>query len=159
MKFSYIVIAIVVVVLGFGGYLLLRSSKLANPNLGGEQAAGPQRPTIVTPLDPETIPNGEKIVLGTARGSVAVNNFYKIAQGYDGAALVIRNTPEYQIIYAGEDSAFGIYITGASFESQRLIAESDFLATLGISQEQACSLNVSEGGVSLGANFLLSFCI
>jgi hypothetical protein len=165
MKFSYIVIIIVAVIAGLAGYLLFFRSQNANQNPGNGSPSTASQPSVIVPLDPAIIPAGEKIVFGTSsNGAVTVNNFYKIAKGYDGDALVIRNAAEYQIIYVGENSAFGIYIIGGSVESSRKAAEEDLLAILGISQAETCLLKVS-WSVSpaiaqnlSGHNYPLSFC-
>lgn len=163
MKTSYIIIVVVVAVAIFTGSLLFFRSRNTDQNPGGSPLVTTQ-PGATVPLDPGTIPSSEKITLGTARGSVEVNNFYKVAVGSDGDALIIKAAPEYQIIYNGEISAFGIYITGGTVSNVLKSAENNLLAVLGVSQAQACSLNIS-WSVSSGADknmsgqsYPLSFC-
>lgn len=96
---------------------------------------------------------------------VSVNNFYKIKINTNprGDTLFSQNI-DYQIIYFSGEEQFLISIMGSPFEEKRALAESNFIQVLGISQEDACKLNViintplfanpDESGV----NYKLSFC-
>jgi hypothetical protein len=112
------------------------------------------------------IPAGDTIILGTAQGSVAMNNFYKNA-GYiaqDQQTVVIQQASTYSIVYDVSDSSFTLTISSAPLDAVRQAAEAAFLSSLGISQQDACKLRVYEdisGGVPnqyAGKSFPLSFC-
>lgn len=164
MKFSYRVIIVVMVMAGLAGYLLFFRSQSENQNPGSGSPSVIPQPSVIIPLDSAIIPPGEKIVFGTSRGAVAVNNFYKVAEGFDGEALVVGATREYQIFYNAGDSVFGIFVVGGAVESSRKAAEAELLAILGISQAEACLLkaswSVSPAVASdlSGKSYPLSFC-
>ncbi|MDP2598450.1 MAG: hypothetical protein Q8P49_01320 [Candidatus Liptonbacteria bacterium] len=164
MRFKVIVVIVIVIAVAFVGYLIFSGLRNADQNLGGSPSNAPPQ-SVIVPLDPEITPSGEKITIGTAGGSVEINNFYKFAQGLDGEALIIRSTPEYQIIYSDEGSTFGIYVTGGAVDTVLKTAEMDMLSILGISQSQACVLTIT-WGVSpavdknlVGRSYPLSFCV
>ncbi len=165
MKFSYLVIFIIVLILGLGGYIFFIRPKTTNPGQNVQSMRSTQQLGKIIPLNPASIPAGEKIEFGTSHGTVAVNNFYKVARGFDGDALVVRRTPEYEIIYDTADSVFGIFITGgSSIGSVRISAESDLVGILGVPRAQVCYLNpVWSASVNLnkdlsGRSYPLSFC-
>ncbi len=164
MKYSYIVIGVFIIILGLVGYFVFLRPNALNPEQHGQPTGNTQQPNKIIPVDPVSIPAGDKISFGTAHGTVEVNNFYKVAKGYNGDALVIQKTPEYEIIYNSANSAFGIYITGGQVGSSRTLAEADLVNTLGIPQAQVCYLNVvwsvsaSLDKSMSGRNYPLSFC-
>src|SRR5438067_1588362 len=119
MRFSYIVVFVIIIMLGIAGYFIFFRPMAAKPIQKTQSAGNAQRLSKVTPLPPASIPTGEKIEFGTPHGSIEVNNFYKAAKGYEGDALVIRQTAFYEIIFDGLDSVFGIYITGGSISTSR----------------------------------------
>ncbi len=96
---------------------------------------------------------------------IQTNNFLSspIETNKNGDVL-FRKTQNYQIAYFKEFNQFGIVIIAPPFEQARSKAENEFLKTLGITQEQACKLNVTVGfsrfapSEVAGKNFPLSFC-
>lgn len=162
---KYLVLLIIIVILGLAAYLLFSLRKSGNEASGGSTGtSGLEQLGPATPLAPETIPNGNSITFGTSRGSVITNNFYKIAQGSDGDALVIRRTPQYEIMYDAADSTFGIFITEGPVASSERAAENDLVNILGISKAQVCllsavwSVSVAVNENAAGRNYPLSFC-
>jgi hypothetical protein len=92
-----------------------------------------------------TIPPGDTINIGTTKGTVTMNNFYNNAVYLDQAeqAVVIQQSSTYSIIYNIPDSSFVITVSGVPFADARQAAEAAFLTTLGISQADACKLDVT----------------
>lgn len=123
-------------------------------------------PPVSTSTTTNTPPPGSTITLGTSHGNVTTNNFYKSADyiTQDQQTVVIQQAPTYSIVYNVSDSSFIISILSAPLEAARQAAETAFLNSLGISQKDACALNVYEGvpaSVSnkyIGEPFPLSFC-
>lgn len=121
-------------------------------------------PTQITPdpfPTPTPIESGvkNKIPIGT----VEVNNFLEdpIQTNPSGDALLLDND-SYRIVYIAVTKEFLIRILTTPFEQKRQEAERAFLSTLGITQEQACQLNVSVfppiNEDQLENSYPLSFC-
>lgn len=127
--------------------------------------ATPDTGVVQAPEPSLTRPSGETIDIGTSRGIVRVKNFYP-EHGKVGEALSILLVAEtgYRISYEIPGSRFWIAIQGAPFENIRSIAEAKLLTTLGVSQEDACKLDVLVGvpydpaNLLSGRSFPLSFC-
>ncbi len=160
---KYIYIVIIIVAVGIVGGLLY----VFVFNKGGTQvSSGGDTGNVsrIHPADATNFPKTEKIVLGTSRGSVQVNNFYKLVSDQEEDTLLIKKANEYLISYDTTDSSFWIFVTAGPVNSVQGKAAKDFLAILGISSKEACSLNAS-WGVSLGVDqnlagksYPLSFC-
>jgi hypothetical protein len=110
-------------------------------------------------------PTGTTLALGTSQGTVTVNNFYASDPPVDMSQyIIIKITQNYLIDYDPTDSSFWIGVSGMPFSAWQSAAEQDFLATLGISQSDACKLTVVEGVIydpnnaADGMSFPLSFC-
>ncbi len=111
-------------------------------------------------------PTTPLLTIGTANGSVQVNNFYladpDVTDG--GDTVIIASTTEYEITYDTIGSSFWIGIDPAQFNAVRPAAEQAFLATLGVTTTAACKLDVSVGAfysatsTLSGQSFPLSFC-
>jgi len=164
MKRTFFII-ITIAVIGLVAYFLFFRSTKNSPEAGVSNAENmaSQAGTII-PIDPANVPPGEKIAIGTQHGTVVVRNFYKVAEGFDGDALVIRATANYEILYDKIESAFGIFVMAGPVQSSARAAENDFISILGISREQACFLNavwsvsaVLDKNLS-GKDYPLSFC-
>jgi len=118
----------------------------------------------IHPVDSGAFPTGGKVTIGTAHGSIAVNNFYKLVSQQEDDALLIKKTNEYLISYDTTNSSFWIFITASPMDTVEKAAEGDLLAILGVSQSQVCSLNVAWGVAAnvnkalSGASYPLSFC-
>ncbi|HUZ92914.1 MAG TPA: hypothetical protein VNG29_02850 [Candidatus Paceibacterota bacterium] len=160
-KYIYIGIAVVVLV-AIAAIISLFASK-------GGSAAPPasdsgQVASQIHPPDTNGFPTDPTITLGTAKGSVIVNNFYKLAVEQEENTLVFKKTDQYLLSYDTTNSSFWIQVSGTPFDDARKAAEADFLQTLGLSQADACKLAVSVGvpyspGNALDGQFFpLSFC-
>jgi hypothetical protein len=166
-KISVIFIAITIIVIVGTIYLFPRpriSSAQAsdNPVLSASSLQD-YADTALNVFGP--LPAGSTLDIGTAQGTVTVNNFYVSNPPVDTSDyIVIKITQNYLIDYDPTDSSFWIGISGMPFSTWQIPAEQDFLATLGISQSDACKLTVVEGviydpnNVDDGMSFPLSFC-
>jgi hypothetical protein len=121
--------------------------------------------TVITPLIAP--PSGTTLTIGTPDGSVTMNNFYKTAViSSDQQTAIVQQSPSYIVDYNVADSSFTIGILSMPFDAARQAAESAFLESLGISEQDACKLKVYEGVPSsvpgseqyTGKVFPLSFC-
>lgn len=120
---------------------------------------------VRAPEAPFVRPEGEMIEIGTPKGAVRVKNFYPEKSDLDESGSIrIASGDGYFISYDTVASRFWIAVTGATFASVRSRAETDFVSRLGISQNDACNLDVSVGVPWSAANPLsgvdlpLSFC-
>ncbi len=113
-----------------------------------------------------TIPAGNMITLGTAHGSVTMNNFYTNAAYIDQnqQAVVIQQSSTYNLIYYIPNNTFALTIFGTPLKIAQSEVEVGFLNALGISRIDACKLNVRVGvrydidPNDAGRNLGLSFC-
>jgi len=156
-----VIIIIVIVVASFfhgnGNASPATTTTSPNPGQSGQEITIAQAyPNAAT---------GTTLSIGTSQGTVHVNNFYNFGSGVtDGGVIIIKATSTYWFTYDPLTSEFWIAISGTPFNTLQLVAEQDFLATLGVSEADACKLSVSEGvpyspGNSLdGQSFPLSFC-
>lgn len=116
---------------------------------------------LVTPL-PTAFPTGNKLNFS----GIETSNFYKTAPKIDKSGDVyIKNDPStYQILYVSKFDQFLISILSSPFETVRLEAEQSFINSLEITEQEACSLNVSITTPSFvnsdesGKSYKLSFC-
>lgn len=164
-----IVVAIVAVLVA--GFYLLFSQKRSNAapaatTGGGQIGALPPASTTTASDVYGNTPTGAQFSIGTAGGTVLVNNFYlSNPPVVDGGTIVIKQTPNYAITYDPETSEFWLAIMGTPFATWQSAAEQDFLATLGVSKTDACKLDVTSGVVyspgdpNDGKDFPLSFCV
>ncbi len=113
----------------------------------------------------DTFPTGPTLTIGTAVGTVQMNNFYAPDVPVNMVQdLVFKETEDYLMVYDPTDSSFWIAITGQPFATWQPVAEQDFLQTLGVSAGDACKLEVSEGVIysegdpNDGKSFPLTFC-
>jgi len=115
-----------------------------------------------TPPKPIAIPTGDTITIS----NITVNNFFQKGTQINtqGDTLILETPGEYRLLYTPSDNQFLINITGSPFDTLRSVAEQAFLDQLGITQNQACQLNVTVG-TSIEANpdqagttYPLSFC-
>ena len=168
-KFIILVIALVVVVAAVGIYLAVRN---ALQNSG--QGTGGNLPPVVTSTLPDQAststtshPTGSTFQIGTGQGVVTVKNFYD-TDAYitaDQQTVVLVQNDNYNIVYNRGDSGFIIvFLTvSGSLQDEQAAAEADFLAQLGVSNADACKLNVDEHvidktSVDYGDAMGLSFC-
>ena len=115
---------------------------------------------------PIEVPAGNTIEVGTPSGSVVVNNFYRNAAylAADEHTVVIRQAPDYDIVYDVPDSHFVINLFLKPLKDARRAAEAAFLKTLNVSEQDACKLTVHEFVTGLASRIYLvgptslSFC-
>ncbi len=154
--------------LGGGEWSVLALVQEGVPVAAAEQlvaglTSGSSTPSIAPPI---AIPPGNTISIGTSNGVVTMNNFYNHADyiSQDQQAVVVQGSSTYSIVYNIPDSSFTLTIIGSPFDIVRQVMETVFLNSLGISQQDACKLLVSEnvpGDSSnqyAGQTFRLSFC-
>jgi hypothetical protein len=161
-KIIILVLAFAVVVLA-GWFFLSRFNFSGNANV----PAATVQTSGTTPITPGVTnfpgaPQGDSFVLGTPNGSVTLKNFYKLPVVIDGEFLILENSNDYQITFDTVNSQFFIYASSSPLGAARAKGESAFLAMLGLSESDACKLNVAEGypaGMPLaGLRATLSFC-
>ena len=172
-KFIILAITLVVVFVGIGIYFVLRNA-WQNNNQGVTQGTGGNLPPVATGTLPNqastatsSFPTGSMFQIGTGQGVVTVKNFYN-TDAYiteDQQTVVLVENNNYSIVYNRGDSGFIIDFVSVpdSLQTERTAAEADFLAQLGVSQADACKLNVDEHvtdktSPDYGSAMGLSFC-
>lgn len=117
-----------------------------------------------TPIETTSIPTPTPVKEINISG-VKVNNFLDTPVRSDRQGdTVFMQKNIYQMTYLPKYNSFIISIVAIPFEENRATAGEDFINKLGISKDQACSLNVSIGiGCKLdlehcGKSYPLSFC-
>ncbi len=116
---------------------------------------------VVTQIQQSSIQNGATITLN----GVVVNNFTsnskQINKNGDRDIVKVNN---YEIIYFPATKSFLISILASPFETNRQLAETEFLRRLNITKTDACKLTVDittpafANESEAGQNFKLSFC-
>lgn len=108
--------------------------------------AGLTTGTLIPATSSVAIPAGDTLSIGTPRGIVTMNNFYNNAAyiDQDEQVVVIQQSSTYGIFYNVSGSAFTLVLFGTPSEAAHQAAEGGFLASLGISQQDACKLSVYE---------------
>ncbi len=95
---------------------------------------------------------------------VWVNNFLKEGKNNKDLFISLIRNEDYHIFYIPNKQSFTISITGRGFKDLRVKAEEEFLKILGVSQTEACRLNVHITTPSFanpneaGKIYSLSFC-
>lgn len=118
-------------------------------------------PTPVAPAFPNRFPTGDTVTID----GVTVDNFYQTTAPLDAAGdMELANDSQYHITYLADTHQFLITITGKGFAQNRYAAEQKLLSQLGLSQEDACKLNIvitttsSANPDQAGQSLPLSFC-
>lgn len=143
------------VLIGIPLFLLALSPKQSNqipvPTLG-------PTPTLLIPVT--QTPEGKLEING-----VEVNNFLKDPVSVDSEKDVFFiEKPGYQIAYLSQFNKFLISITSSPFLTLKTQAEEDFVKTLGVTEPEACQLDVEVSTPQFanpeyaGAIYPLSFC-
>jgi hypothetical protein len=173
-----LIVVIVLVAIGFGIFFITRQNTTTETNSTTIQTGTLPAPVAnsSTPSGlPDYIgqasqiyasaPTGTYLELGTSQGIVQVNNFYLANPPVvDGGDIVIKQTPNYVIVYDPLESTFWLGITGSPFVTWQSTAQQDFLTTLGVSEADACKLDVTSGVIYSpgnpddGEDFPLTFC-
>jgi hypothetical protein len=163
---KFLLILIVIIIIAVGAYVIFaRHSPSSVSNITANvPPSGTGGSLPVAQVYPNA-PTSSLLAIGTSQGTVEVNNFYTSNPPVtDGGVLVIKQTSEYWFTYDPLSGSFWIAVSGTPFSEVQQTAEQDFLATLGISEQDACKLDVSVGipydpNNSLsGQSFPLSFC-
>lgn len=162
---AILIIIGVLIVIGILLYFIFFWGSANNGNGSGSASTNAAPVTSVTQAYPNA-PTGQYLSIGTSGGTVQVNNFYGASgtQIGDDGVLVIKQTPDYWFTYDPSDSSFWIAVSSTPFAAIRQIAEQDFLMTLGVSETDACKLDVSvgvpysPGNPMDGQSIPLSFC-
>lgn len=165
-----IIVAIIVVAgIGFGIYFYMTNANgNATVTTTGVSAASSTGNEITLPASQALsgTPTSTLLTLGTANGSVQVNNFYlsdpMVTDG--GETVILASSTDYLVTYDTMDSSFWIGVDPGQFTTARPVAEQALLSVLGVSSTAACKLNISVGtfysaSSSLnGQSFTPSFC-
>lgn len=112
------------------------------------------------------MPTGTMLAIGTPKGTVSVNNFYRsdpfTTDG--GETVILASTTDYVVTYDTLDSSFWVGIDPDRLDAVRPAAQDALLSLLGVSSTDACKLNVSVGSFYRASSSLngrslpLSFC-
>ncbi len=96
---------------------------------------------------------------------VMVKDFTKDFQNpEDEIFITLSRTKDYHVFYIPKEKVFFISVVSWPFDEHRLVAEADFLDKLGITNDEACKLNVDETTPAFanpdkaGKTYALSFC-
>jgi len=166
MKKTIIIVALVIVVAIVALVLIFSRSQTPGTTGGAGGGTTGTLPPATLASSTYSPPTGPTFVIGTGAGGVTVTNFYTTAKSvsHDQTSVLVAETDTYNITYYVPDSSFNILIAATPFDAVRTQAEAAFLAALGISQADACKLNVKVGTTvdvdpaHAGENLGLSFC-
>lgn len=152
----YSVIGFIVIALGI--FILFKLGIMGGTNVNNNEYGGStgQLPTVPSSTEagqspvPAVVnfpgaPQGTTFQMGTPKGLVTMNNFYSLPLIVDEEFLILQNTDQYQINFNTETNQFYIYFSSSPSTVLRGQVEGDFLTLLGISQSDACKLNIAEG--------------
>lgn len=115
-------------------------------------------PTLTSNFNP---PDEDKIELSDVRLD---NPYKKTGDVNNYGDVTFVKDPNFEIVYFGQTNQFLISVIGSPFYQKRVLAENQFLSSLGISQDDACKLNViittprHANPNEAGKNYSLSFC-
>ncbi len=123
----------------------------------------PEPPNTIP--SPTVIPADPQILNRVNIQGIPMNNFLETSKTIEetGEVFAVEET-DYVIIYHKTSDDFLINILSSPFEDIRIKAERDFLQKLGITEENACKLDVVEktphfaNPDKAGQSFRLSFC-
>lgn len=165
------IIVIAILIIGVGLFFLFGRNSTSNQSGGTASSSAGTAGTlpavsVTSTTSAYNTPTGATLTIGTPKGTIAVNNFYNTAKQISAGrtSVLIAETDTYNITYYTLDSSFNILITETPFATMRAQAEAAFLAALGISQVDACKLNVavatpySVDPTDAEQNLGLSFC-
>ncbi|OGY99725.1 MAG: hypothetical protein A2945_01860 [Candidatus Liptonbacteria bacterium RIFCSPLOWO2_01_FULL_52_25] len=103
------------------------------------------------------VPSGDVIQIGTSHGIIEVKNFYRNIVAYESEFLIVVRTADYEITYDTTRSSFYVAVlvsTGPALTR----GEEALLGLLGVTQSDACKLDVAEGLAGSPGSGPLSFC-
>lgn len=153
MRKILILLAIFVVVVAAVFAYVYFSSRKSSSNSASANPTVSSSSTATLPMVPSTssgntipgAPTGTTFVMGTADGSVTVNNFYLQPFVIDEEYLILENNNDYQITYDTENNQFFVYASSSPIAQSEQEGESALLSLLGVSETDACKLNVVVG--------------
>ncbi len=134
--------------------------------------AFPSTQKVAVPLGQMPAPSQQPIISPVVtpqqgnQNSVIINNIFAhpLAETPQGDVLFVNQPDQYQIVYLSQFNKFHISITGSPFDLYRQQAEQAFIKSLGITQSEACMLDVeattpiSINPNNAGISYPLSFC-
>ena len=155
----YIILVLAIIGGGIYAWFYFSERNVESNNVESSLNSTGTQPMSQLPVDykiADTFPKTEAISIGTGNGSIEVKNFYKTLVDTEEGSIIMADNENYQISYERSNSVFYIYFRNADLSQPQ--AEMDLLDILGISQQDACKLNVLvfQFGQSNGNS--LSFC-
>lgn len=152
----YVIVGLLVI--GLGVFIIFKTGILSSGNMDNNNALSTgQLPNTATSsaqsnqtpvpavTDFPNAPQGATFQIGTSKGLITINNFYTFPLIVDEEFLILQNNDQYQINYNTEINQFYIYFSVGPSSTFRNETETAFLNLLGISESDACKLNVAEG--------------
>ena len=154
-------IFIVLVLLGFALVAYVTSNFFSPQSDNNSDAPFTVEPPPKIEIEPFIPPQDDKIITS----EVEMNNFYKTSPRIDitGDALVTSNSNNLTGFYI-KGELFLVSVKESPFVEARVKAEQEFIEKLGITEEDACKLNVVVNTPAYanpkeaGKNHPLSFC-
>lgn len=152
-----IIILLIILIIGSLILLILRKKKSALPPSTIPSVL--TRPTVTQ--RPFSEPTGEKMEIN----GVKINNLYKnpLKENRQYDVVIVKND-KYQIVYLQQFQQFLISILDPDFDTVKSAAEKDFVEKLGITNNDACKLQVNistpryVNADIAGTTYPLSFC-
>jgi hypothetical protein len=141
-KKAYILIAFVVASLIFViVFIIINNSKNQQSATSNNSAPAPGN---YYSLPISELQKEDKLEIPTNKGTVNINNVYKnpVEQLSQNGVSFTQNSDYYMSFYP-KNNGFLITLLNPDLEKARSEAENDFINKLGITKDQACSLNVS----------------
>lgn len=114
------------------------TASLPQPSLSKSSSSSSAMPISYSIAD--TFPKTDTISIGTGNGSIDVKNFYKTLVDTEEGSIIMADNADYQISYVRTTSIFYIHFKNATVAQST--AESELINILGISQQDACNLNI-----------------
>ena len=155
----YIILILAVIGGGVYAWFYLSERNVESNNVESSLNSTGTQPMSQLPVDykiADTFPKTETISIGTGNGSIEVKNFYKTLVDTEEGSIIMADNENYQISYERSTSVFYIHFRNDAVSQSQ--AEADLLNVLGISQQDACKLNVLVFQSGLAEGSRLSFC-
>ena len=155
----YIILILAVIGGGVYAWFYLSERNVESNNVESSLNSTGTQPVSQLPVDykiADTFPKTETISIGTGNGSIEVKNFYKTLVDTEEGSIIMADNENYQISYERSTSVFYIHFRNDAVSQSQ--AEADLLNVLGISQQDACKLNVLVFQSGLAEGSRLSFC-
>ncbi len=146
-KIIIIFIVAAILILALIAYFALRGTPMnSGTGTGGNLPPIATGTTSFNGSSTASIPSGSTFEIGTSKGTVTVNNFYKTMDyiTHDQQTVVLAENEAYTVVYNRSDSGFIIGILAEPLQAARDAAEAAFLNQLEVSKSDACNLTVDE---------------